>query len=346
MASSRVVDGKWLSAGTLERTTTTWSDNDPPPASRRPSPGPVSRPLDLALDSLEGLSVGDALGEQFFGDPTLADARISAREVPPATWRWTDDTHMAATLVEHLAAHGQIDEEALVAAFAERFDHGRGYGASTRDVLLGIRDGLPRRVMARLPFKGEGSRGNGAAMRAAPLGAFFAHLPGMEVADAAIAQAQVTHTHAEAVDGAVAVASVAALAAGSRDGPVPAWDDHFTTAEAYVTTRAIADGLRRARELGTDVSVAEAVRALGSGRDALAVDTVPFSLWAVACSPEDFVEVFWRCVSGGGDRDTTCAIACSIVTARAGPSVIPAGWLAAREPLPEWLPDPGRGRRP
>lgn len=193
------VDDPAGSLAATRRTSTTWSDDDPDPASRQPDPGPVIRPLDLALDSLEGLSVGDALGEQFFGDPALADARISAREVPPAPWRWTDDTHMAATLVEHLAVHGEVEEDTLVRAFAERFDHGRGYGASTRDVLLGIRDGLPRRMMARLAFKGEGSRGNGAAMRAGPLGAFFAHLPGMEVGEAAFAQAQVTHTHAEAV---------------------------------------------------------------------------------------------------------------------------------------------------
>lgn len=53
--------------------------------------------------------------------------------------------------------------------------------------------------------------GNGAAMRVAPLGAWFADDPA-EAARQAALSAEVTHPHPEAVAGAIAVAVAAAIA--------------------------------------------------------------------------------------------------------------------------------------
>ena len=44
----------------------------------------------------------------------------------------------------------------------------------------------------------------------------------------------------------------------------------------------------------------------------------------------------WLTVSGLGDRDTTCAIVGGIVACYVGEEGIPAAWLQAREPLPDW----------
>ena len=51
---------------------------------------------------------------------------------------------------------------------------------------------------------------------------------------------------------------------------------------------------------------------------------------------ENTPEALWTTLSGLGDRDTTCAIVGGIVACRTGVEGIPAEWLAAREPLPEW----------
>lgn len=75
-----------------------------------------------ARETLEGLAVGDALGEQFFVRPEL----VEARELPAPVWRWTDDTLMACSVVEVLERRGSIDEELLFASFAERYDPARG----------------------------------------------------------------------------------------------------------------------------------------------------------------------------------------------------------------------------
>jgi hypothetical protein len=43
-----------------------------------------------ALLALEGLSVGDALGQRFFGRGAHASSLIAHREVPPPRWNYTD----------------------------------------------------------------------------------------------------------------------------------------------------------------------------------------------------------------------------------------------------------------
>ena len=58
-------------------------------------------------------------------------------------------------------------------------------------------------------FEGQGSFGNGAAMRVAPVGAYFAGDIGAVVEQAARSSV-ITHTHDEAIAGSIAVAVAAA----------------------------------------------------------------------------------------------------------------------------------------
>ena len=51
--------------------------------------------IDLMAVALAGLSVGDAFGERFFVEPTVAERLIADRSVPAAPWSYTDDTEMA-----------------------------------------------------------------------------------------------------------------------------------------------------------------------------------------------------------------------------------------------------------
>jgi ADP-ribosylglycohydrolase len=85
-------------------------------------------PIDRARRSLEGLSIGDAFGEKFFGREDTVKPLISARTIPRAPWKWTDDTAMALSVVDILEACGQIDEQLLATLFAKRFraEPGRG----------------------------------------------------------------------------------------------------------------------------------------------------------------------------------------------------------------------------
>ncbi len=131
--------------------------------------------LDLCYDSLAGLSVGDALGAQFF----MAGRRpadLAAGTPPPGPWEWTDDTEMACSVVAELRMRGGIDQDVLADVFADRCEPYRGYGGGAVVVMHAIREGRPWWEATRTLFD-EGSMGNGAAMRVAPLGAYFADSP-------------------------------------------------------------------------------------------------------------------------------------------------------------------------
>ncbi len=117
--------------------------------------------LDLARRSLEGLSVGDALGERFFGPPGETVQAMEARRVPPGPWRWTDDTAMALSVVEVLEARGTIDQDLLAATFARRYQREpqRGYGAGAHDILAAIARGEPWAQVGGRGLRREGLPG-------------------------------------------------------------------------------------------------------------------------------------------------------------------------------------------
>src|SRR5688500_20323339 len=101
--------------------------------------------------------------------------------------------------------------------------------------LLGkLKQGAPWREVATSLYGGQGSLGNGAAMRVPPVGAYFAD-DIAKVVEQAKLSAVVTHTHPEAVAGAVAVAVAAALAYRARaSGALPSFQEFFAGVLAHV----------------------------------------------------------------------------------------------------------------
>ncbi|WP_371481666.1 ADP-ribosylglycohydrolase family protein [Kitasatospora sp. NBC_00315] len=298
-------------------------------------PTPESR---CSLDSLHGLSVGDALGAQFFVPGTAP--HLAARTTPPGRWPWTDDTEMACSVHAGYAERGAVDIFDLTRSFALRHDFDRGYGPAANRLLRLVREGGDAGRLAAELFDGQGSYGNGAAMRVAPLGAAFAADPAAAVRPAADT-AVITHTHPQAVDGAIAVAVAAAHAARARTEPTtPA---AFLTAVRALTPRgAVHDGLGEAIALLGESDPRAAARVLGNGSRVSAADTVPYALWCAARRLDDYPGAVWDAVTAGGDVDTTAAITGGVVAAHTGTAGIPADWLAAREPLPDWAaPAPG-----
>jgi len=285
-----------------------------------------------ALLALDGLSVGDAFGERFFGPPDDAVARITARALPRAPWRYTDDTEMALSVVEVLDELGGIDPDLLARRFARRYRArpDRGYGGGAHQILGALCQGEAWQVVAPAVFGGAGSMGNGGAMRVAPIGAYFADdLP--RLLEAARASARVTHAHPEGQAGAIAVALAAAWACANRDrGSARELLEFVASHTPEGDTRS---GILRAVQLPDDTAVWDAVSELGNGIQVLASDTVPFALWSAARHRASFVEALWTTVSGLGDRDTTCAIVGGVVALTAGRGSIPSSWLAAREHL-------------
>jgi ADP-ribosylglycohydrolase len=170
--------------------------------------------------------------------------------------------------------------------------------------------------------------GNGAAMRVAPLGAFFADDLAGAAANAG-RSAAVTHTHPEGEAGAVAVAIAAAAAANGQAGGL------VEQALAWTPAGETRRGLEQAAILPSATPVTEAARRLGNGSRVTCPDTVPFALWCADRHAGDYPATLWATVAGGGDRDTTSAIAGGVAVLATGREGIPGAWLRAREPLPE-----------
>lgn len=286
-----------------------------------------------ARAALEGLSVGDAIGQQFSGSHR---AHADVRLLPPPPWRWTDDTNMAAGLFAAMSDTGAIDQDVLAATFASTYDAARAYGPNMQYYFRALSSGAHWRDAATRRFDGRGSYGNGAAMRVPPLGAFHAEDLDAAASNARLS-AEVTHAHPEAIAGAIAVSVAAAVAASSARGPVPDPPVFLDAVIDSTPTSGVRDAIASAKALGSTTSVAHAARTLGSGHRVSAQDTVPFTLWVVSRNLDDYERAVWEAIDAGGDSDTTSAIIGGIVAARLGADAIPARWRAAREPLPSWI---------
>lgn len=283
--------------------------------------------------------MGDAFGEKFFVKPSVGAEFVAKRELPRAPWFWTDDTAMGLSVYDTLEAHGRIDADDLAKRFGERYRHDphRGYGGTAHDILGSIARGESWRESAGSAFHGQGSMGNGSAMRVAPIGGFFADDLDAVVANAR-ASAEPTHAHPDGHAGAIAVAVAAALASQVGRGKASLAHEDFLKAVVQRTpdgpTR---DGIYKAMSLIHIDDPRSAACALGNGSKVICEDTVPFSLWCASRWLEDFEGAMWATVSAEGDRDTTCAIVGGIVALRVGFEGIPSAWLKAREVLESGL---------
>ncbi len=295
--------------------------------------------LARARDSLEGLAVGDGFGERFFFTVASGniDQVVADRRMPDPPWHYTDDTQMALSIVSILRQYGRIDQERLARSFAERYAQqpGRGYGPAMHRLLPQIQNGAAWHAAACGLFSGQGSFGNGAAMRVAPLGAFLA-----DDLDAVVTHArrsaEVTHAHPEGVAGAIAVAVAAAHAARLRGTMPPDRQTFLDQVLPLLPAGEVASKVQRARNLEPDTPVWSAIPVLGNGSGITAQDTVAFTLWCAAQHLDDYAAALWLTVSGLGDIDTNCAIVGGIVAAYTGTAGIPAEWLRRREALPDW----------
>ncbi len=292
--------------------------------------------LALARLSLDGLSVGDAFGERFFTSPATVESLILARALPRHPWKWTDDTAMAISIVEVLSAHRGIERDLLAATFARRYwaEPDRGYGGGAHRILQSINEGLPWRDVAATVFAGQGSYGNGGAMRSAPVGAYFWDDYELVVEHAG-GSADPTHAHPEGRAGAVAVAIAAAVAVRMARGELErAGSGLIETVASLCPAGITQERIEKALTVPLSCDVRTAAAALGNGSEISAQDTVPLCIWCAARHLDDFEEAMWNTVSALGDRDTTCAIVGGIVALIVGRGGIPSHFLSSREPLP------------
>jgi poly(ADP-ribose) glycohydrolase ARH3 len=181
--------------------------------------------------------------------------------------------------------------------------------------------GLDWRQTAAGLFPG-GSLGNGAAMRAAPVGLLF-HEDLERVEDEARRSAAVTHTHPVGIDGAVLVALGVALALRSAGGAFDA-AGFFHELGRHAATEEFQWHLRTACRQSPGDSLT-----FGNGLEAHR--SVTTALLCFAHSPDDYAGAASRAIAMGNDTDTLAAMAGALSGARLGCGVLPQGLLTKLE---------------
>jgi poly(ADP-ribose) glycohydrolase ARH3 len=285
-----------------------------------------------------GVVVGDALGAPFEGHPGVVPAeRIADLERNGVVLRFTDDTAMTVALAESLLAAGGLDQDRLAATFAQHYlrEPDRGYGAGTARLLADLAAGADWRPAAAGQFGGQGSFGNGAAMRVAPVAVHAAAGGLRRVAELARRSAVVTHTHPAAVDGAVAQATAIALALEwPATGPLDR-RAFLATVVAAVGEGEMAEALRSVSalvEAGEPASPRAVATRTGTG--VAAAESVPAALAAFLCHPGSFADTVRFAISLGGDTDTIASMAAAVAGARLGEEAVPARWRERSEGAP------------
>lgn len=252
---------------------------------------------------LLGTAIGDALGLPAEGMTKAAIARAGMTfdryRLFGRTGFVSDDTEQSALVAQSLSAHPR-DRDAFRHAFRRallgwflRLPWGIGMGTLRACVRIAL--GLRR--------SGVASAGNGAAMRAAVVGGFFADATSAERRAWSDTLAEVTHTDARAVQGACFVAELAAqcvlASSASAVDPVRALE--------AVRDPELRSALERSLELvRRAATTGEAADALGT--TGFVVSSVPLATFCFLRYASDPEKALSEAVLAGGDTDTNAAI--------------------------------------
>lgn len=276
------------------------------------------------LGGMVGSALGDAIGELAFRG--LGEAGLRAEIGQRKTLVYTDDTAMAIGLAESIIQMGRLDERHLGDTFRKNFrrEPWRGYASGPPTIFHMVeRYGMSYSGAARSLFGGQGSFGNGAAMRIAPVGLFFHNSP--DLYEQACVSAAVTHAHPIGMDGAAVLAWGVAQAVKLAPQEPFSFEDFSQRLIERARTPAIRDKMMLLRALiAEDVLPAEAAERLG--RSVAVHESLPFALYAFLRHPKSFEECLFCAVLHGGDRDTLGAMACAVSGAYLGIEVIPQVW--------------------
>ncbi|MBL9147519.1 MAG: ADP-ribosylglycohydrolase family protein [Phycisphaerae bacterium] len=298
----------------------------------------ATRSAAATTGSLLGAAVGDAVGLPYEG---LTPARAAALLGEPDRLRlvWgrgmvSDDCEHACLTAAALArSGGDVDRFTRELGRQLRWWFAAlpaGVGLATARACLKLWLGASPHT------SGVHSAGNGAAMRAAILGATITDRD--RLARLVDASSRTTHRDERALDGALVVAAAARLAAsGALDASELARDlAEYRRPQDDAFARLLDDAFRSVEAHEPTLAFA-ARHGMARGVSGFIVHTVPVAVHAALSHPRDVRNAVMACVRCGGDTDSTAAIAGGIVGAQSGPDGVPDDWLAALWTAPRSL---------
>lgn len=289
---------------------------------------------DRFAGAILGTAFGDALGaavEGWSGEEIAAEYGEVRTYIDDRMGAgcYTDDTQMTLATLRSLVRCGGIDGADCARSCAELFEPDRGYGRSAIAVLKALAGGADYTTTGTLIFA-EGSFGNGAAMRIAPVGLLFGTMDPEQMRPRVFEAVRATHIHEEAIDGALAIAVAVGRLSRRRDIDDFDREAFLLDLAAHCRTMSMRSRLMLAGILlDQEISQRELVDQLGNGVRAL--ESVPIALYAALKYADDPELALVRAVGYGGDADTIAAMTGAVIGALHGAGAFPARWHAGLE---------------
>jgi len=229
--------------------------------------------------------------------------------------RYTDDTQMTIDLATSIIKYKGVNQDMLAIQFANSYQWSRGYGPSAAKLLKKIKKGQNWSQLNTKYFK-EGSYGNGAAMRIAPIALLFYNNEEL-LLKATKQSAVITHAHPDAIIG----ANIIALSIASMLN-----NQHYTLIVKLInmTTGNYQKKLKRAKawlDIEKDTTTVEVAQYLGNGIQAIN-STVTSLYLALKFLNKDYNELIKFVQKLKGDTDTIAAMAAAIWGAKNGINAI------------------------
>ena len=303
--------------------------------------------------SILGQALGDALGfvveaeppgvARAYVDDWLRTGRAGERPHPQYPFgQYSDDTQLARELLRSFLQARGWDPPVFAALIAELFRERRevGAGRGTRTAAMRLLEGVPwQKSGTPAPYAG-----NGAAMRAGPLGLLLPDVSAM--CRAAEDQARITHLDPRCAAGAAVIGRAVALAAQPKPLDSRDFIDDLVVC-ASITDSSVAEAVRGLAEWVTLAPMEAARHVHASGLDptqsqkwqgisAFVTPSVLWSLYAYFRSPDDYWETICTAIAVGGDTDTMAAMAGAISGARLGTDALPQELVARVNDRGEW----------
>lgn len=286
-----------------------------------------------------GTHTGDALGMPVEGwtAKAIKDRYGEVREMLEARMgagSYTDDTEMMIAVAESIIRCNGFDGQDMARSFVENFNPQRGYGRGCHKVIQLLRDGLSWKEAGKDIFPG-GSLGNGAAMRIAPIAAFYYNDP-QKLKEIACKTSMITHTHPLGKQGAAlqayAISRVICREAGKS-----------LDVELYI--KELIEFLKPEGEVYIEkLNVIEKLLPYKSdkekiasvlGNNSTAPNSVPVAIFSFLSHHESFEDAVVYAVSLGGDTDTIGAMTGAISGGFYGRKAIPERWVSKLENTPK-----------
>jgi poly(ADP-ribose) glycohydrolase ARH3 len=276
------------------------------------------RKLSKFIGSLVGTAVGDSLGARVEGTSGFQQVH----EIAP---RYTDDTAMTLGVAESLIDRKGYDYWDMAQRFMKNYEKEpwRRYGAGPPRIFRMMKSGRIGFGMLDREIFPEGSFGNGAAMRTAPIGLLY-HDDPRTLREIAYHTAGITHSHELALEGAALQACAVALAVLADPQEIKT-KEFIGALRMFTKPGPYQEKLKTMiRLLDEEAGKARVVKELGNGEEA--VNSVPTAIFAFLANP-GFESAVTYAVGLGGDTDTIGSMCGAIAGACYGVEGLPTRWI-------------------